>query len=353
MKKKGYVLAAALLLAAVSFSAIDADAQTGKRRGTAGALEMLLPIGARGTALGGSFISAIKGVDAIYWNPAGVAASPYNAELMGSHFNYIADINVEYFAVTAKMGDVGHFGISIKTLDFGDIPVTTELATEGTGEVFSPTFVTLGLTFSRQMTDRIFFGTNLKLISESITAQSASGVAFDFGLQYSTGPEGIKIGIALKNLGPNMTFDGSDTETRVQIAGTEPGSRVRNLRTPLASFELPTTLELGISYDLAIGASNKLTVAGNFMNNNFGLDQYGVGGEFNYNDYIFLRAGYALGYDSDAGSFVSSEEDFLFGPSLGGGINLDIGAFDLMFDYAYRSAKFFDNNQWFSLTLGF
>ncbi|MGH7455558.1 MAG: PorV/PorQ family protein, partial [bacterium] len=311
------------------------------------------PVGSRGTALGGNFIASISGVEAMHWNPAGVAASPYRAELMASHFRYIADINVEYAAVAAKFNGVGSFGLNIRTLDFGDIPVTTELATEGTGELFSPTFVTVGLTFSRQMTDRIFFGTTAKIITEGILDQSASGVAFDFGLQYSTGVGGLKIGIALKNLGPNMKFDGSETETRVAPAGTEPGTRARNLRQPLATFELPSTLELGLSYDIGVSDKAKVTVAGNFMNNNFGLDQYGLAGEFNFDKKIFLRGGYTLAYNPDNEKFLGSEEEFLFGPSAGAGVALDIGSFNVLLDYAYRATEFFDSNQWFTLTLGF
>jgi len=353
MRNRGFILVASLLLAAVFITAIDADAGTGKRRGTAGALELLLPVGSRGTAMGGNFVSAISGVEAMHWNPAGVAASPYGAELMASHFNYIADINVEYAAAAAKFGGVGTFGLSIRTLDFGDIPVTTEFATEGTGQFFSPTYVTVGLTYSRQMTDRIYFGTNAKIVTESIMAENATGLAFDFGVQYSTGPGGIKLGIALKNLGPNMTFSGPDAETRVTIAGTEPGSRAENLRVPLASFEMPSTLELGISYDVGFGENTNLTLAGNFMNNNFGLDQYGLGGELNLSNKIFLRGGYTLAYNPDNDEFLSSEEEFLFGPSFGGGVNLDLGSFDVIVDYAYRTTEFFDNNQWFTLTLGF
>ncbi|MGH7452924.1 MAG: hypothetical protein ACRENG_16365, partial [bacterium] len=90
MKNRGVVLVSSLLLAAVFLTAINADAGTGKRRGTAGALELLLPVGSRGTALGGNFIASISGVEAMHWNPAGVAASPYRAELMASHFRYIA-----------------------------------------------------------------------------------------------------------------------------------------------------------------------------------------------------------------------------------------------------------------------
>ena len=44
------------------------------RRGTDGALELQLPVGARGSALGGSVASDVTGVEGIFWNPAGPSA---------------------------------------------------------------------------------------------------------------------------------------------------------------------------------------------------------------------------------------------------------------------------------------
>ena len=40
------------------------------------------------------------------------------------------------------------------------------------------------------MTDKIHFGTNVKLISEKIGEVSATGFAFDFGLEYVAGKSG-------------------------------------------------------------------------------------------------------------------------------------------------------------------
>ena len=353
MKLRGFNIIVVLVVFSLFFVASQADAGSERRRGTAGALELLIPVGSRGTALGGSFNASITGLEAIFWNPAGLAVSDASAEVMASHFEYIAGINVEYAAVSAKFGGLGTFGLSVKTLDFGDINVTTETNPEGTGQTFNPTFVTLGFTFSKQVTDRISFGTTAKVISEEILNTSATGIGFDFGLQYVAGGTGLKLGIALKNIGPNMTFTGSDTETRVPPAGTEPGSRARNLRTPLAAFELPSTLEIGVSYDLGLSENNAVTIAGNFMNHNFGLDQYGLAAEYAYNDFVFLRGGYTLAFNPGSDEFVSNEEDFLFGPSFGGGVKLNVGAFDVNFDYAWRATKFFDNNQWFTIALEF
>lgn len=352
MKIKGFSILIYLVLFSLVFFAAQAEAGSEKRRGTAGAMELLIPVGSRGTALGGSFNASITGCEAIFWNPAGLAVSTAKAEVMASHFEYIAGINVEYAAAASKF-DIGTIAISVKSLDFGDIPITTEASPEGTGQTFSPTFITVGLTYSKQMTDRIAFGTTAKIVSESIQNVSASGIAFDFGIQYIAGGTGLRLGIALKNIGPNMKFGGADLETRVPPAGTEPGTRNSNLRTPLAAFELPSTLELGLSYDMPMGENNAVTIGGNFTNHNFGFDTYGLSAEYGYNKWVFLRGGFVTGFNPGNSEFVSSDEEFLFGPSFGAGVNLNVGSFNVLFDYAYRSTKFFDDNQWFTLALQF
>ncbi len=353
MKIRAKAIALLLLAVAILLVASSPEAGTGKRRGTASAVELLIPVGSRGTGLGGNVSSTIAGIEAIYWNPAGLAVSRNAAEVMVSHFRYIADINVNYVAGSAKFG-FGSVGLSVKSLDFGDIPVTTEQQTEGTGETLNPNFVTIGLTFSRQMTDRIAFGTTAKIISEKILNTSAASFAFDFGLQYATALKGLKLGVALKNLGPNMKFNGSDLETRTPPAGSEPGTRNRNFRIPLASFELPSTLELGASYDLSFGERNNLTLAGSFMNHNFGLDQYGIAAEYVLNKTLFLRGGYAIAYDPESGNFESQNDSYLFGPSFGAGVQFKLGEnMNLGLDYAYRTTELFDDNQWFTLTLSF
>ncbi len=353
MKINVKLIAFLLLAVAVLFAVSPAEAGSGARRGTASGVELLIPVGSRGTGLGGNVASTIKGIDAIYWNPAGLAASASSAEVMFSHMSYIADINVNYAAASARFG-FGDIGISIKSLDLGDIPVTTEEQTEGTGEQLNPSFVTFGVTYSRQMTDRINFGTTVKIVSEKILRTSASTFAFDFGLQYATSLKGLRLGIVLKNLGPNMQFDGSDLEIRVPPEGSEPSSRNQNFRAVAGSFELPSTLELGISYDMTFGESSVLTVGGNFLNHNFGLDQYGVSAEYVLNKMIFLRGGYAVAYDPETSDFQSQSDEYLFGPSFGAGVNMKVGeGMNLSLDYAYRTTDVFDDNQWFSVTLGF
>jgi len=337
---------------------IHVYAGTGKRIATAGAMELLIPVGAHATALSGANIANVSGIEAMYWNPAGVVASDQRAEVMFSHLKWLGDINVEYLAATANLGAFGTIGLNVKTLNFGDIVETTVENPEGTGSVFSPNYITLGINYSRKMTDRIHFGVNMKIISEKIMSVSATGVAFDFGLQYVSPVSGIKLGVVITNFGSNMRFGGADLETRVQLPGTEAGTTVSSVAIPVASFDLPTQLKLGLSYDLRVFENNILTVSGSFVNNAYAFDQYIVSGEMKLRNMFFLRGAYALAYreglEAQSDGFVSASDDFLFGPSFGGGLRLGLSpTMSLSIDYAYRLTQYFDNNQWVSLVLGF
>lgn len=313
------------------------------RIGTAGAQELLIPVGARGIGLQGADIASIQGVEALYWNPAGLAASQ-KTEAMFSYMSWIADINVSYMAVAAKLGRAGSIGFSLKTLDIGDIPVTTTAAPDGTGETFSPNFLVLGATYSRMMTDRINFGVSLKIISESIRQMSASGVAFDFGVQYRDLMPGFDFGIALKNLGPNMQFGGTDVEEFVTIPGTEPGAKDRPARLIMSSFDLPVTFEIGVGYRYNLAEEHAVRAYGDFQNFNLGNDHYRGGIEYSFRDFFFLRGGYLQTQNND---------DNIFGPTAGVGLQGKLGGSTIGFDYTYRDVEFFDANQFFSLRIGF
>jgi opacity protein-like surface antigen len=315
------------------------EAGTSKRKGTAGAEELRIPVGSRGVALGGGVVAEVNGVDALFWNPAGASFMNKSAEAIFSHVTWIADIKVNYLSAIANFGGVGVFGVSLKSLDFGEIPVTTVDEPDGTGERFSPTFLTAAVSYSRRMTDRIYVGANLKLISERILRESATGFAVDIGLQYRL-ESGLKFGAVMKNVGGNMKFDGPDLEWGVVIPGSEPGSPVRSLRVPLQEFELPAAFELGFAYSFKIGES-ALTLAGSFQNNNFTLDEYKGGLEYSFKNMLFLRVGY---------SYVN-ETDYVFNsPSFGVGFNIPLGGtLEASVEYTYRKVKFFDNNQFLTL----
>lgn len=315
------------------------------RKGTTGAEQLLIPVGAQGIATGGAFLSNVTGLEAIYYNPAGL--SLYNgSEAMFSYMSYLADINVSYFAIGTNLGDLGSFAFSIKTFDFGDIPVTTFEQPDGTGATYSPSFLTAGVTYSKVITDRVAIGVNAKLISESIQSVNASGFALDFGVQYRF-PSNVSIGAAVKNIGTNMRYTGADLQVKSKVPGSQPGSSLGAFEPVTEEFQIPSYFELSTAYSYDINEQNNIMVGATFRNNNSFEDQLKFGFEYGFNKNLFARAGYDM--------LTENMKESVFGLTLGAGVNYQIaGGVGIAFDYAFRQVKDFPSpNHIVTVKLGF
>ncbi len=323
---------------------------SGDKMGTAGAIELLIPMGARNAAMCGSNIANIQGAEAMYYNPSGLSMLN-GAEASFSYMSYFADMNISYIAVGSKVGKLGAIGLSIQSLDIGKIPVTTLQNPEGTGEELSTNFITLTATFSRQFTERINFGINTKLISEKVGNMSARALAWDFGLQY-TSPWGVDFGVVMRNIGSNIQFDGTSIEFDTEIPFSNPNATTRKTRLDMASHELPASLNLGVAYRYQFTEEHSVNVSGIYGNNNYTLDQIDTGIEYSFKDFFFLRGGYNAplypgDYDEDM------KDDYQYSFTFGFGLALDVGDNALVFDYAYREMASFDGNQYFTLGIRF
>jgi hypothetical protein len=213
--------------------------------------------------------------------------------------------------------------------------------------------MTLGATYSRAMTDRIFVGVNIKFITESIMQTSASAFALDMGVQYLT-EAGVRLGVALKNLGSPMKFSGPNMDRQVEIPDTPPGSPTRKLRFPSQKAELPSLFEIGLSYDIKPMEKANITIMGNYRNHNFANDQILAGVELSYDNRFFLRGGYD--YAMNEGTDAVGGDTYQFGPTFGFGLIQPLsGGTSLGFDFAYRmvNTAYFDNNMYFSAKLIF
>ena len=328
-----------LFLASLPVYAGDAD-----RIGTAAGTQVLVPVGARDLAMAGSDIVFTKGTDAIYWNPAGLSNMTQKAAGMFSTVNIFGDIRVNYLAVGAGMGKFGHIGFSIKAFDFGDIPLTTIEDMDGSnGRTFSPTFSTLGLTYSNKLTSTINVGITTKLIYESAPRVSATAVAFDIGLQYKNlaGLKGVSFGVVIKNIGSNMQYRGTGLMQEVKVNG-----RNEFMRRGAASDQLPASMELGLSYNYKVMEDNNIILSGVFKNNNVQNDEFRFGMEYNYKNFIMLRGGYLYMVNTPA-------EDVVYSFSLGAGLQYKFGNTMLGIDYAFRNVQYFDASNMFTLHIGF
>jgi len=316
------------------------------RIGTSAAPELLIPVGARYIAMSGASAATAQGAEAIFWNPAGLARSDYNADAMFSHVRHIADININYAAIGLRFGNIGTFGFSIKALDIGDIPVTTEFAPDGTGGTFEPQFITAGLSYSRALTDRISVGATFNFINETIDRVSARGTAFDFGVQYHglADIDGLSLAVTLKNLGPSMSFSGPGLLREAEPVTGDRGATPYQIDTQ--EDELPSFIVIGASYTWQLGELSKLEVVSTYQDNNFVDDVGNFGAEYSYNNMFFLRAGYGVAPDA-------AEDVFIYGLTAGAGIHYDFPGIGITLDYAYRQTDFFDAGNTVTLRLGF
>lgn len=319
----------------------------GNRAGTSGATELLIPVGTRDIALGGATIATTRDIEALHWNPAALGHMRNSASVYVSHMSYIADIGINYGAIAANFEGFGVLALNLKSLDVGDIPVTTTTDPDGTGRTFTPQFFSVGLTYSRQLNDRIAVGLTSKIITERMADVSATGVAFDIGVTYDNmaAIEGLSLGVAVRNIGPSMQFTGSGLLTQASAADQKrPGGLYQIQAAP---FELPSSIEFGLGYRRSIDGANSLQISGAFQSNNFSDDEYKVGLEYSFQELFFVRGGYGFAQKE------SEERDFLFGASFGAGVKYALGSMDISVDYAYRAVKVFDANHVFSVKLGF
>lgn len=309
------------------------------RTGTAGALELIIPTDARGTAMGGSVIADATGAEAFFWNPAG-AALVEGSELMVSHREYIADISLDHLAFAHNAGSFGVIGLSVKALSMADEPVYTTQQPEGTGEMFSSSFVVVGVSYARAITDRVNFGINGHYITEKIYDETANGLAFDMGFLYRPSLKGVTLGVVVKNYGPKMSFDGPHFGRPTDIGDQNVDHEAR---TQSATFELPSFIQFGAAWDPVNTRRHRVRMTGSFQSNNFSEDEFRVGSEWGLDEQFFVRGGY----------IASSQDSHLYGFSVGAGLQLPLGGSETSIDYTWAEAGVFESNHFFTLKLRF
>ncbi|OGB60118.1 MAG: hypothetical protein A2Y94_12055 [Caldithrix sp. RBG_13_44_9] len=338
MKKKLFIMFILLGLTGTFLYAGNED-----RIGTTSGIQLLIPVGARSVALGGGSISSINGAEAMHYNPAGMSMYP-KSEILFSNMGYIAGIDVNYLAGTFNGGNIGTFGLSFKSLSFGEIEETTEEFPDGTGNNYSPSFIVAGLSYSRLLTDRISAGVTGKYIFEGIMQTSASTFALDFGVQYSFN-KNLYLGVTMMNVGGKLKYSGRNLERQFQIPGSTSDADQGYFEGVALASDIPSIFSFGISYSINIAEQNSLELSGNFSNLNDASDAVYGGLEYSFRDLFFLRGGYTMN--------AQNQDNNIFGYSLGAGIQYPLGNFNIGIDYAYRQlTDYFDPNNIFTVKFG-
>ena len=292
--------------------------------------------------LAGTNMATVRGLESTFLNIAGLAFVERN-ELTFANTRYLSgsDIAVNSVGFATKVGDAGVLGLSVMTMGFGEIAITTEDLPEGGIGSFSPSFSNIGVSYSKAFSNTIYGGITVRIIGEAISNVRASGVAFDAGIQYlSSENDRLSFGISLRNVGAPMRFSGDG----LTITGTpQNGANSLTLLQRAERYELPSLVNIGFGYDVVQSESYTATLTGQFVSNSFTKDNFGGGLEFNLREKFILRAGYM--WEQGLGSEDNMTTAFT-GPAAGFTVQLPTGenGGTIGIDYGYRTTNPFNGN---------
>lgn len=313
--------------------------------GTTATAFLEIGVGSRAVGMGGAFVAVANDATALYWNPGGLSRLPLK-EVTLIHTNWLADTKFDFVGIVLPLGQFGTLGASVTSLNMDDMIVRTVEEPEGTGEMFSVGDFSMGLSYARNLTDRFSIGFNAKYIQQNIWHMSASSIAMDVGVLFSTSLNDMKIGMSISNFGNKMKMEGKDVMVQHDIDPAHLGNNDRiNAHLDTDKWSLPLIFRVGVAMDvLRIGSANHLTFAVDAIHPNNNTEYMNLGMEFVVKDMYFLR----LGYKS---LFMRDSEQSL---TTGAGMEYTlIGNVSFMIDYAYADFGRLENVHRFSLGIRF
>ncbi|MBE0567262.1 MAG: PorV/PorQ family protein [Krumholzibacteria bacterium] len=295
----------------------------------AGAISLTFPIGARYNALGEAGTALSQDVTAIWWNPGGLAflpqrAEPHDVQIMQSSLaaGLADDIALYWAGYATPMGRHGALGFALTYLDMGEQQGTDENG-DPTGTFDSYEFA-FSATYGVQVSRTLGVGLGVKYFRDKLAPDASiqdprgggSGDSFgvDLGMLWKVPKIRSNIGLAVSNLGPDITHVDQDQ-----------------------SDPMPRKATLGIAFSMYSSEAMGLLMVGDYLvplykwkgdDYGFGLETdqavYGGGVEWNYLRSLFVRFGYK---NDDTGDIKDSTWGF--------GVDLDrwVGQ-PILFDFA-------------------
>lgn len=319
MKKIIFALTILTLLLPLSLSAKPFG-----KAGTAALQFLKLGVDARAIGMGEAYTAVTDDISSTYWNPAGLAPATQNQAFF-SHTNWVANIYHEYAAAswTNGVSTLAGYG-SVLHMDKMDI--TDEDFFGPTGQQFTNSALAFGIDYAQVFTKRFTAGLGVKYLRENLYEFSVNSYAFDVGSMYNTGWNNIKIGMALRNFGPDIRYrvdddeDGSYDEDPFDLFDNDGDGQIDEDGPELDS-KIPMSFSLGISGDIQRTDTTHWIASLQLDNVIDRMETWNLGTEYKLNN-LFLRAGYQFNYDTN-------------GFSAGLGYQLATSFAILNIDYAY------------------
>lgn len=252
-------------------------------------------VGGRPLGMGGAYVAIANDVTAGYYNPAGLAKLNYPQIALMHDERYGNLVNYNYAAVAIPYGKDYTFGVSIMRLGVDGIPDTRNALYDANGDgildinsdrlnydlitEFSNQDWAFYLTGAKRVTDDLYLGANVKILSRSIAEYSAFGIGFDIGAYYSP-MENLMLGANVQDV--TTTFVAWSTGRNELITPTAKVGAAYQLEF-LGGRILPAV-------DLDIRFENR-RFASQFNIGPVSFDPH-VGMEYSYKNLFAVRAGY-------------------------------------------------------------
>jgi hypothetical protein len=232
-------------------------------------------VGAKNVAMGETGATE-TGLNAVYWNPAGVADVD-NMEATFMDAAWLETISFQNVAF-ARRFNFGVLAVSADYLSMASIDKYDN--TGGQQGSFGASDKAIKLTYALDISatpEKTYAGVTLKYISSNIDNFTATAFALDAGLYFDTIFEDLRFGVVFQNLGTPMKYE-------------------------VNSFSLPLNLKAGVNYLVTDGLDasldlNKATDTGVITNAGA---QYAI--TINDETGVFLRGGYRSNTDGLGGS---------------------------------------------------
>lgn len=256
---------------------------------------------ARQAAMGGAYTAISNGnSEAIFGNPSGLV-NVNNYDVFFSKVSWIADISHQSVALAKNFNRFGVIGISAVSLDYGEIeetinaPITGVEATKVvlTGATYTAGDIAAGLSYAKNITNRLSIGLNLRYLREQIADVHMQNISIDFGTTYYTGFRSLRFAMVARNIGGDQNLVGWSEE----------------YQTRAVDVRMPLDYRLGVAIDFFEKKSNPhfITAVIEGVHPNDGPERANIGLEYWYNNVFAIRTGYRINYD---------EESFTFGGGL-------------------------------------
>ena len=242
--------------------------------GTYAAQFLKIGVSARATGMGSAFTAVANDASAAYWNPAGLVDVQGTVVAL-HHTEWPADINVEYANYTFAPTFIrGKMSLHARGLTMDPQVVRTVFRQDGTGEMFDAGDMSFGLSYARYFTDKFSAGITVSWVHMGIADRSVNPIVGDFGLQYRIGIRGMKLGMVVQSIGSEVNFDDR-------------------------ASKLPTVFKVGLAVDAYRAGPHPIIGVGEFSHPSDNKERQNFGVEYSYNEFVFLRSGYNVGFDAE------------------------------------------------------